>query len=224
MTVEGKEIYWQIDWSDFKESDSGIWFPWKIQTNFSDVAEPAITEVEEVDFTPLRKEEFEFDFPPFTHVTDHLLGINPQVGDIAPDFEVRMFDGETVKLSNLRGCWVLLDFWATWCGPCVGETPYLKTVWDTYGDDPRFAMIGLSLDKDMEAPKKYAEAKQLGWIQGFLGDWSKTKLPAKYGVRGIPSIFLIDTEGKVAAKGLRGEGIMQAVRERLGEPQASSGQ
>ncbi len=143
------------------------------------------------------------------------------VGAQAAEFEVLTVNGRTVKLSDFRGKWILLDFWAASCVGCILETPHLKAVWNAYGEDPRFAMIGLSLDKDMEAPKQYADAKQLGWIQGFLGDWSKTRIPAQYGVQGIPSIFLIDPEGKIIAKGLRGERIMQAVGEKLGEPRAA---
>ncbi len=79
----------------------------------------------------------------------------------------------------------------------------------------------LSLDRDTDTSRKYAEPQQLGWTQSFLGGWSKTNLPAQYGVRGIPSIFLIDPEGKIAAKGHRGERIMQAAHERLGERQVS---
>jgi len=74
LTFEGEDIYWQMDWSDFKESDNGTVFPWKIESRFSDVAEPTIIEVDEVDFSSLTKEDFEFAFPPLTHVTDHVLG------------------------------------------------------------------------------------------------------------------------------------------------------
>ena len=74
VKVEGNEIYWQIKWGDFKKSDSGIWFPWKIQTKFSDLPEPTTIKTEEIDFSPLTKEDFEFEFPAFTHVTDHILG------------------------------------------------------------------------------------------------------------------------------------------------------
>ena len=121
-----------------------------------------------------------------------------------------MFVGFSIK-------YVLLDFWATWCGPCTGETPNLKAVFEQYGKRDDFVMMGLSLDQDKEKPIAYAKEKGTGWIDGFLGDWGKDEVTKKYGVRGIPSIWLIGPDGKVVAKGLRGEGILEAVRTVLEE-------
>jgi thiol-disulfide isomerase/thioredoxin len=138
-------------------------------------------------------------------------------GDAAPDFEVKTLDGGSLRLADLRGKYVVLDFWATWCGPCRAETPHLKAVYESYGKNPKFAMLGLSLDKAVEAPRDYAKTEGIGWQQGFLGDWSKATLPARYGVEGIPAIFLIDPAGKIAATDLRGEGIGSAVGSALGK-------
>ena len=138
-----------------------------------------------------------------------------KVGQDAPLFEVKTVDGQEIKLADFKGKYVLLDFWATWCGPCVGETPNLKAVFEKYGKREDFAMIGLSLDKEVEKPKAYAKQNGCEWVDGFLGDWGKDEVTKKYGVSGIPSIWLIGPDGKVVASRLRGNGIMEAVSSAL---------
>lgn len=133
------------------------------------------------------------------------------VGDMAPDFSVKTVDGKPFKLSDYRGKYVLVDFWAVWCGPCRGETPNLKATFDAHSSNSRFTMIGLSLDKDAKAPIDYAKKNDLKWVPGFLGDWGADTVTKAYGIRGIPSIWLIGPDGKVVAKGLRGANIKGTV-------------
>jgi thiol-disulfide isomerase/thioredoxin len=138
-----------------------------------------------------------------------------RAGQAAPEFAVKTVDGKPLNLSDFRGKFVLLDFWATWCGPCLAEVPHLKKVHEEFGKNERFAMVSLSLDDRPDEPKEFAKKNGLGWTQGFLGDWSQDKVTRSYGVQGIPSVWLIGPDGKVVATGLRGEAIAPAVREAL---------
>jgi hypothetical protein len=95
--------------------------------------------------------------------------------------------------------------------------PYLKAVYEAFGHDARFVMINLSLDKDVEAPRKYADENGLGWTQGFVGEPAWESMRDGYGMSGIPAIFLIGPDGKVIARSLRGEDIKAAVAKALGK-------
>jgi thiol-disulfide isomerase/thioredoxin/uncharacterized GH25 family protein len=137
--------------------------------------------------------------------------------DEAPPFEVKTVDGAPLRLADFRGKYVLLDFWATWCGPCVGETPFLKAAYKAFGANNRFAMISLSLDDNPAAPMDFARKNDIKWAQGFLGKWADSKVTPLYGVDGIPAIFLIGPDGKIVARDLRGEAIKEAVGNALGK-------
>ena len=134
----------------------------------------------------------------------------------APDFTAKTIDGKSVSLADYRGKYLLLDFWAVWCGPCLDETPHLKAAYDAFGKHPNFAMLGLNLDANTDEPWKYTRTNNLEWTQGFLGDWSKTDLPANFGVSGIPAIFLIGPDGQILERNLRGPYIKAAIERALG--------
>lgn len=123
---------------------------------------------------------------------------------LAPEFSVTDFEGGNIRLSDFHGEFVLLDFWATWCAPCIAELPYLKAAYEKYKDREDFTIISLSLDKGMERPREFVEENKLPWIHGFLGERSETEVPGQYGVDGIPAMFLVDPQGKIVAKNLRG--------------------
>jgi len=143
-------------------------------------------------------------------------------GEDAPEIAAECVTGESFALSGLRGKFVLLDFWATWCGPCIGEIPHLREVQETFSEDDRFALVSLSLDDERKTAADYVEREKLDWTQVHLGAWSKTETPEKYGVLGIPAVFLIGPDGKVLAKNLRGTAIKSRVAQALGESAETS--
>jgi len=131
-------------------------------------------------------------------------------GSKFPDFDEKDVAGEPLSIGNYKGKVVMIDFWATWCGPCVGELP---NVLDTYKKhhDEGFNIIGISLDKDKEKLTSFTKERKMPWQQFFDGKMWSNKLAVKYGVQSIPMTYLLDGEGKIIGKGLRGEELEDAV-------------
>jgi peroxiredoxin len=136
---------------------------------------------------------------------DKFLGV--QVAEAAPDFSAKTVDGKDIKLSDFRGKVVLLDFWATWCGPCVAELPALKKAHKEFGKDGKFAVIGISLDEDQQKVRDFAEKHKILWPQIVLGPAKKNPVAKKYNVSGIPVMFLIDRDGTLRASDLTGANL-----------------
>ncbi|HTW95319.1 MAG TPA: TlpA disulfide reductase family protein [Tepidisphaeraceae bacterium] len=141
------------------------------------------------------------------------------VGGPAPDFTGTTLDGKPLRLSDFRGKYVLLDFWATWCGPCIAETPNLKETYQAFGHDTRFAMISISQDTIATDTRDYVTQNGLNWNQLFEARDGGQPIGSLYQIEGIPSIWLIGPDGTVVAKDLRGEAIKNAVAENLGNSQ-----
>ena len=139
----------------------------------------------------------------------------PKVGEPAPLFEAKTFDGGTVKLADLRGKVVLLDFWATWCTPCVAQLPQVQQLYETFGADDKFAMIGMSLDWDIEKAGNFLAQRQLKWPQVSLGNMDTSAVVKQYGVGSIPTTVLIDPDGKIIAMGVAMEKLEEQIRDAL---------
>lgn len=139
----------------------------------------------------------------------------PGAGKVAPPIEATTLDGKPLKLDDFKGRYVLLDFWATWCGPCIGEIPQLQAVHDVFGKDARFAILSLSVDEKIEEPMKFQEKRRLPWSQAFLGAGIHGPTPGSFGIRAIPAFVLVGPDGKIVARGMRGDDIKKEVARAL---------
>lgn len=129
-------------------------------------------------------------------------------------------EGADFDLKQLRGKVVLVDFWATWCGPCVAELPNVRQVYDRHHQDG-FEVVGVSLDNSRERLAAFVRERQLPWPQIFFDEdgsrgWANP-LARQYDITAIPSMFLIDQQGQVAASDVRGESLERAVAGLLGK-------
>jgi thiol-disulfide isomerase/thioredoxin len=138
------------------------------------------------------------------------------VGSLAPDITLNSPDGKTISLSSLKGKVVLVDFWASWCRPCRAENPNVVRIYNTYKSNG-FEVYSVSLDKDKEAWIKAINDDHLIWPSHVsdLGYWQSSVVKL-YNISGIPFTCLLDKEGKVVAKGLRGEELELKIRDLLG--------
>lgn len=134
---------------------------------------------------------------------EKFLPIN--IGDIAPELAGATLDGKEIRLADLRGKVVLLDFWATWCAPCLAELPNLRRAYDKYSAEGKLVVIGISLDDDVEGVRSFVKERGIPWPL-MVGGPAESNLVAKaYNVSGVPATFLIGSDGKVVAKDLTGQ-------------------
>jgi thiol-disulfide isomerase/thioredoxin len=130
--------------------------------------------------------------------------------DLAPEIELKSPNGKSVSLSQLKGKLVLIDFWASWCGPCRNESPNVVEAYKKYKNrkftnGKGFEVFSISLDKDANAWKKAIKEDGLNWKNHGID--AEGQASAKYGVYSIPSAFLIDGDGNILAQGEKLRGL-----------------
>ncbi|MDD4214088.1 MAG: TlpA disulfide reductase family protein, partial [Bacteroidales bacterium] len=136
------------------------------------------------------------------------------IGSVAPDFTLPDSAGIKISLSSLRGKYVLVDFWASWCGPCKKELPNLIKLYKDFKSS-KFEILGVSLDKTRAAWVGAIRSEKLSWIHvSDLKYWQSEVVPL-YHITGIPHMILLDPEGKIIAKNLRGEELYHTIKDIL---------
>lgn len=137
------------------------------------------------------------------------------MGDKAPDFEVTLLDGEKARLSDLRGRYVLLQFWGSWCGPCRAENPALAALYAQY-HERGFEVFSIGIEQRPEAWKRAIAADGMAWRYHAMEDQDFTGGQARqYNIHSIPTTFLLNPEGVISGVNLTPEEIGKTLAERL---------
>ncbi|SIN65652.1 TlpA disulfide reductase family protein [Chitinophaga niabensis] len=137
------------------------------------------------------------------------------IGAVSPDFKIRSETGELVSLSSLKGRILVLDFWASWCGPCIQEMKYLKKMYSGL-EKGKIAFVSISLDDSPGKWKEAYEKEQVPWINLHEEKgWKDSEIRKLYGIHTIPFVVLLDEQGRIVAKNLRRGGLQAKLQELL---------
>ena len=143
-----------------------------------------------------------------------VVATGSRIGDVAPDFTAATLAGGKVQLSSLRGRYVLLDFWASWCVPCVANLPALRRFHDTFGADNRVTIVGMNLDDAPADINTFVETHKLPWTQAYLSGraFDPDDILSRYAISSIPTYILIGPHGRLIGRGSDPEEIARVLR------------
>jgi thiol-disulfide isomerase/thioredoxin len=183
--------------------------------HYADMDEPE----EAKQYAGLLEEHYGTDEKVMRMAKSRLFDVLVKINGMQP-FSVAGIDGEELSLETFKGEVTLIDFWATWCGPCLGELPHLKKAYAEY-HDKGFDIVGISLDYEKRMPlpkfKKWLVKNGLEWHQFYDGKGWGNSVAKLYNVYAIPFAILLDRKGEVRAVNLRGETLFEKVGELVGE-------
>ncbi len=139
-----------------------------------------------------------------------------QIGQDAPPFSAQTISGNSLALSELNGEFVLLEFWGTWCGPCKPEIPHLKTLREKH-EGKNLKIVGIALDEGENVVQEFTRENEMEWPQILQKERWEGEIVNSYSVLGVPRMYLIDPEGHIVAKDLRGEEMVKQVDKMIAE-------
>jgi thiol-disulfide isomerase/thioredoxin len=157
-------------------------------------------------------------FPLRSAAEAQLAVLQEESGDKPLEMKFKSIDGRDVDVAALRGKVVLVDFWATWCKPCVAELPHLKSMYEKYNAQG-FEIIGISMDDENHRARVAALLKEAGlsWPQRFEGKgYDQDTYRQMYGISGLPTTFFLNQEGKIVSKQARGDVLEALIRQHVG--------
>ena len=136
-------------------------------------------------------------------------------GSNAPDFIAQTYGGKKVRLSDLRGKVVMINFWATWCAPCIAEMPQLQKLSEKFAGDNRLVMVGISMDDQMQNPARFLKNHTLSWTQWYGGASGTQDAFDAFAIQAIPSLWIISPTGKIVARDVQIGGVQMVLEKEL---------